>query len=93
MKAITAIALLTGAAVVTAATVAIVLKKRSEKNNFSYDPGDLEEDCCSCEVCGEDLDIEPLAEELDDADVAEVMELDGADAADVAAEEEDDTSI
>ncbi|MBQ8905761.1 MAG: hypothetical protein IJY85_05265 [Ruminococcus sp.] len=89
MKAITAIALLTGAAVVTAATVAIVLKKRSEKNSFHYDAGDLEDDCCTCEVCGDDLDLEQLAEELDDADVAEVMDLDGAEAADVEAEEKD----
>lgn len=78
MKAITAIALLTGAAVVTAATVAIVLKKRSDKNSFHYDAGDLEDDCCTCDVCGDDLDLEQLAEEVDDADTAEEAEPDSA---------------
>lgn len=76
MKAITAIALLTGAAVVTAATVAVVLKKRSDKNSFHYDAGDLEDDCCTCDVCGDDLDLEQLAEEVDDADTAEAIEPD-----------------
>lgn len=93
MKAITAIALLTGAAVVTAATVAIVLKKRADKNQFHYDAGDLEDDCCTCEVCGEDLDLESLSEEFDDADTAEASAPAEDEVVEADAELEDENEI
>lgn len=73
MKKLAVFALIAGAAAVAGATAAVLMKKREERFNCCrYDAGDLEkDDCCDCQVCGDDLDIEPLSEEPDDADTAE----------------------